>query len=109
MKETNSTQGRGIITRLANLTMLIGGHEQRRLSLPMSLWMFLLTKKTLSEAGKEYDLEFNPEAATSYDFSGKGAFAGYQQLMTDGPRFTLNIPNRHCSEQLIFYACLGPM
>ncbi|CAN8033084.1 unnamed protein product, partial [Ixodes persulcatus] len=106
MKESNATQERGIITRLANLIMLVGGREQRRVSLPVCSWMYLVMKRTMGEKNVEI-LEFDEDAAAKYDFSGKGAFAGYKHLSEQGPLYTLNVLNRHFSQQLMFHAVFG--
>ncbi|CAN7939370.1 unnamed protein product [Ixodes hexagonus] len=50
MREHMATECAGIITRLANITMQVGGREQRRVCLPMAGWMYLLTKRGMAGA-----------------------------------------------------------
>ncbi|CAN8002816.1 unnamed protein product, partial [Ixodes hexagonus] len=107
MRTHSPAECSGIITRLVNIAMIVGGREQRRVSLPFAGWMFLLSKKGMAEAGAQPPLEFDTDVAMSYDFSGKGAFCTYHALATGGPKFTLNIANQHYSEQILLHACFG--
>nr|UAJ23565.1 nucleoprotein [Granville quaranjavirus] len=92
----------GIVSHLANILMIAGGREQRRMTPPLSAFMAYLTRKP-----KDKPAGFDPKKAEELDFSGKGAFSFYKWLMNSDLLYTLNINNAAITRQLLFHAMFG--
>lgn len=90
-----------IVSHLANIAMIAGGREQRRMTPPLSAVMHYLTTKTGETWG------FNAAAARQLDFSGKGAFYFYKLMCQSPVTYTLNINNEDMSRQILFHAMFG--
>lgn len=80
--DCNADEFKEVLTRLCHILMMVGGREQRHVTLSLSAIMYLLYVKTMGE-GETHSYVFSEEVVKTLDFSGKGAFFHYRQLMTD--------------------------
>lgn len=103
LKTHRAGENQGIVSHLANILMIVGGREQRRVTPPLSAFMHYMTKKATAESPAEFD----QQRALDIDFSGKGAFAFYKWLMGSGIQYTLNINNASMTRQILFHAMFG--
>lgn len=101
LKVNKPSQNHPIVTHLANIAMIAGGREQRRMTPPLSAIMRHLL------IYEDEKFSFGEEAAKHIDFSGKGAFSFYKTLCESEWEFTLNVANTAMSQQLLFHAMFG--
>lgn len=103
MKSNRVAQNQPIVSALANIAMLAGGREQRRMTPPLSAFMHYLTVRD-----EEGHVTFHEESARALDFSGKGAFVFYKEIMTTvGLQFSMNVNDKAIGQQLLFHAMFG--
>ncbi|KAH9385089.1 hypothetical protein HPB48_027128 [Haemaphysalis longicornis] len=107
LKAAPAAECKTSLIHLASIAMMIGGREQRRVTFPLSALCQILSETRLVSLKEDAPPVFSEKSAKELDFSGKGAFAAYQKLMTSGAKFTLNLSNESLSEQALFHMMFG--